>query len=704
MHVDLISTTKASTKVIHGSENGKRTACGINLTKPENIGMYTSIGQMTDVVQMTCDKCKTVIAKKLIKEANREMAAQLKEEQKMLKSERKAAKHHGGESSVAAAPPPPPRPIPSSSGSSGGEYVPPSMRRNLVRQKNQAPIETPPPEPPKPTAMPAPNAGLPPIPSAQQPAASDDIMAQFAIPVPGAPQPAAPANNDVLSQFAIPAPGAQQPAAPANNDVLAQFAMPAPGAQQPAAPTAPARPAQAVAPNDFLAQFAIPGPGGAQPAPISAPAPQPVMPTPTPVRNDNDVLSQFDIPEVPTALPNTPAGRPVTADNPEDLLAQFSIPATPSQPAEQPVEDILAQFSEPVPGAPADPLSSVAGSLFGAPDVNAPTVTVSDMPTPRPGSIMPEDVMDVVPTPAPSGMEAFTVPTAPQPSGLDAFTVPSAPSVPSSAPSLDESLDDLLLMPGTAPAPAAAPTIATVPSAPAMPANAPVLNVPEAPVLNVPTAATAAPAPAVPEITNVPTAQPAAQAAPVPALNIPPTPARPIAPPPSMPRPVQPAVKHVDPDTPVPLFVGYSADGRQIFQTYDAMGNPIPITEPVYSAPPEQPKNSPAPQPAPGMTAPVLDMDALMASMGIENPNHPREEGKAINYSEYHMPEKKKRTPARPKPKAAMPSQPEETGPISAAEAKRRKRTEKINRDFEKQLRARGIDPKTGGMLIDPKK
>ena len=35
MHVDLITTTKGNPKVIHGTDNGKNTACGINLTKPE---------------------------------------------------------------------------------------------------------------------------------------------------------------------------------------------------------------------------------------------------------------------------------------------------------------------------------------------------------------------------------------------------------------------------------------------------------------------------------------------------------------------------------------------------------------------------------------------------------------------------------------------------------------------------------------------
>ena len=43
-------------------------------------------------------------------------------------------------------------------------------------------------------------------------------------------------------------------------------------------------------------------------------------------------------------------------------------------------------------------------------------------------------------------------------------------------------------------------------------------------------------------------------------------------------------------------------------------------------------------------------------------------------------------------------------GPVSAAEAKRRKKVDKINKEFEKQLRARGIDPKTGGIMLDANK
>lgn len=52
MHIDLIASTKSRTKEVHGTENGKRTGCGINLVKA--VGQYTSAGTMTDIAQLTC--------------------------------------------------------------------------------------------------------------------------------------------------------------------------------------------------------------------------------------------------------------------------------------------------------------------------------------------------------------------------------------------------------------------------------------------------------------------------------------------------------------------------------------------------------------------------------------------------------------------------------------------------------------------------
>ena len=60
---------------------------------------------MQDIVDITCEKCKMVLAKKLIKESNKELARQLKEEKKMQK--------HGGMGAapmgpISSAPTPPP--------------------------------------------------------------------------------------------------------------------------------------------------------------------------------------------------------------------------------------------------------------------------------------------------------------------------------------------------------------------------------------------------------------------------------------------------------------------------------------------------------------------------------------------------------------------------------------------------------------------
>ena len=666
MHVDLIATTKG-TKMIHGTDNGKKTACGINLTRPENVGLYTTAGEMNDIIQLTCEKCKTLIAKKQIKEANKEMAAQLKAEAKALKRERALEKHGH------AAPPPPP---PAADSGKSGAYVPPSMRKSMAEQEKQKPIDAPAPEVPKPASMPAPNVAPAPIP-APAPAPKDDVLAQFAI------------------------------------------------------PTVPS---------------ALPGavPPPAMPEPAPAPAPASV--------STDDVLAQFAIPTVPTSLPGAAAKS--AAGNADDLLAQFSIPKPGAQPAPASVsapttsqEDILAQFSQ--TPAPDDSLDSVADTLFSAPDAAAApgTVTVEIPAEKVPASAQTaaerfgedaEEIIEVTPTPVADDFDPFAILRQPAP--------PSAP-----APAVSDSLDDLMVMPADmqtrasavppalpeTPAAPSFPTLAepTVPTAPPAPTALPTLNVPSAPVI--PAAA------AVPTL-NVPQAPPAP---PVPEMPVPPM-QQPVYPNAAMPQgyavpvmpgypqmpfgqiPVQsvmavpgypysvtgapqsnffavpPAAKKTK-NTKPPLFVGYSADGRQLFQTYDELGNPIPINEAVYSAPPEQPKHQPAPvsggMPASGV--PVMDLEDIMASMGIEDPKKKKvDEGKAINFTEYHIPEKKKKKAPAPKPASAMPDIQAPSGPVSAAEAKRRKKVDKINKEFEKQLRARGIDPKTGGIIIDDKK
>ena len=95
----------------------------------------------------------------------------------------------------------------------------------------------------------------------------------------------------------------------------------------------------------------------------------------------------------------------------------------------------------------------------------------------------------------------------------------------------------------------------------------------------------------------------------------------------------------------------------------------------------------------------MLDDAALEQVWG--KPQEEEVDDKPINYVAYQMPDKKKKKKPTT-PKSARPA--EETGPMSAAEAKRRKKVDRINKEFEKQLLARGIDPKTGGIIVDPRK
>ena len=594
MHIDLLQTTgKGRGKDTHATENGKKTACGINLTKPENIGAFASTGELSDVSQIseiTCEKCKTVIAKKLIRESNREMAQMLKEERKR---ERAAAKHHTGEMSS-----------PVTSSSDRDDYVPPSMRRQ--QQQAQKPIVAPPPAPMKPVSMPAP-----------QPASDDFAIPQVPTSIPGVfpsgvSRPAAP-------QVPV------QPAAPVD-DVLAQFAIPTVPTSLPnQAPAAPQAPVQPAAPVD-------------------------------------DVLAQFAIPTVPTSLP----GVVPSVDPAEDLLAQLTPPTAP-QPAalEEIANSIFDPTQNPV-AAPSETISPLSESFTA----NVPTA---------------EEIVEVTPTPAADGMAAFIPPVSPV----------SEP-------------DDFFVMPGTQSQSINSIPELTIPTVPSTPAEA---------KLTVPSGISAAEENSIPtlEIPPLPQQQPY------------PTEMRGYGLPQGQPMPGYPqpdaaasvpadrsaeeekllkakrAKAAAAPGTPTPLFVGYSADGRQLFQTYDAAGNPIPITEPVYSAPPEQKQPQITPASIARDGAPVLEIEDLMSEMGIDDPRKKKADtGAVVHFTEYKMPDpaKKKRNTT---PKSAQPS-PASSGPISAAEAKRRKKLEKINSQFERDLRARGIDPSTGAFIGKGKK
>ena len=696
--------------VVHGTENGKKTGCGINLTKPDNIGKFVSGAPMQDIVDITCEKCKMVLAKKLIKESNKELARQLKEEKKMQK--------HGGMGAapmgpISSAPTPPPAPARTS-------------------------VAPPPPAPVPPRAPAAPEKEVQPVFTAYEPP-----VKQKAAPAPEPVQPApkaAPVQDDFLSQFAIPSPGAaQEPPKPA-------FVAPEP-APEPVQPAPKAAPVQ----DDFLSQFAIPSPGAAQEPPkpafvAPAPAPEPIQPAPkaAPIEDIDSILSQLS---APAAEPKPAAEAPKAApmEDIDSILSQLSAPAAEPEPVKpeviqpEPVHpgsisittgasDIVAVTEQQMQS-----WDDVANSLFSnSQPSKGYTASFDEEPAPIPvepvavaPSPAPVPVQPVMPESAPIPVEPVAVAPSPAP-------VPVQPVMPESAPIPVEPV-------------AVTPSPAPVPVQPVMPEPTPI---PVEPVAVAPSPAPVPVQPVMPEPASIPV-EPVAVApspAPVPVQPVMPKPApeEAIAPPPAQvvdniddvlasmqqkfaatapvqadaPTPAQPTA----PVKPNPIFVGYSAQGQPVYQEFDNYGQPIPITQPVYSLPPVQQtphssygtnggnvfqqaisnqnanKRSVFDMENGNATPPVISsVEDMLSAMGETVTKKKQDDDKvAINFVEYKAPPKQKPAP-KATPKLAEPPKP--TAPMTKAEAKRQKKLDKINAEFEKQLKARGFDTTEGNRM-----
>ena len=257
MEITLIKSVNGNE--IHGTENNKKTGCGINLTKPENIGRYIPNGVMTDLIDMNCEKCREVLAKKMIKADKKERARILREE-KMLEKRGIIDENIvplGGTSAK----------ITGSSENSLNYSSPAQTYQKSTVASVSAPINT----------VNSVNTPISPT-SNNNSAQHDDIMSQFANPSPNAQQPVhTPSNSekadDVLSQFAIPSPNkavndtppeTSKPIASNIDEALAQFAIPVPQMNNFKVESNIQKPAPQdntnVDMNDTLAQFAIPNP------------------------------------------------------------------------------------------------------------------------------------------------------------------------------------------------------------------------------------------------------------------------------------------------------------------------------------------------------------------------------------------------------------------------------------------------------------
>lgn len=313
--MNIILVTTSFNDEVHGTFNDKKTGCGINLLKPENVSRYRRGGKMTDLGELTCEKCKTKIAKEMIRSDQKEMKALLKEERMRAK---KGIEDEG--------------------------IVPlgNTTARITPAQHNIAP-------------EPAPQIAPEPAPVPQKPAyqpngapALDDSLAQFAINKP-AEKPEVPSENQFIPERqnlfpeepAVPEP---TPAPAQTDDFLAQFAI-----QKPDDEPVDTQTSQQ---DDFLAQFAI-----------SAPEPEPEQPAAPPVIDDISgalaAMDQMQQGRTPEAAPAPDAAQQQYTSE-WDMIANQFFGGT-SEPAQ-------AQTAAPAAQAP------VLDDISPAPAMQAPVL------------------------------------------------------------------------------------------------------------------------------------------------------------------------------------------------------------------------------------------------------------------------------------------------------------------------------------------
>ena len=357
MEITLIKAIKGNE--VHGADSAKKTGCGINLTKPENISRYITNGVISDISEamdiITCEKCKQVLAKRSIKADRKEMKTLIKEERARAKRgiEDENIVPLGGSQKQGYLPdtgsrrPAPYQPAkPSKPVVTGAAPVSPMYNPNGSNPYGSAP------------------ASNPPVQQSAPKPAENDIMSQFAIPKQNtapAPQSTAPkpvaAQNDVMSQFAIPSPvntqNTEQPVkkAPVDlNSAFSQFAVPSNKPVDTIVPEAPKNVASNI--DDALAQFAIPSPQQ-NTAPVQ---PEPVQTNANPYGID-DALAQFAIPN-----PQPNADVEILGNEPEEHNTYANEDIVDIEP----VSDTVEPYAQPVEEKPEETnWDTVANHVFG---------------------------------------------------------------------------------------------------------------------------------------------------------------------------------------------------------------------------------------------------------------------------------------------------------------------------------------------------
>ena len=330
MNVTLI--TASFNDEVHGTFNDKRTGCGINLTKPENVTRYRRGAKMTDLGEITCEKCKTKVAKEMIKSDQKEMKQILKEEKLRAKK------------------------------GLGDEGIVPLGNTTAKITKDQSAVQEP--EPEKHEPKPAFDSNGAPV--------LDDDLAQFAIKKPEPVQEAPVHEHEPIHQ---PEPVQETAAPAAEDDFLAQFAIQKPVEEEPE----PERHEE----DDFLAQFAVS-------APEKEEEPQPDVPETPPVLDDIsaalEAIQSSPIGAAPKPVEEIP--QPEEISMPEPIIEPM--PAAGLEPVYIPEPE---QAAEPEPtAAPVSVQELTNDDILSMFAINQPK-PVDETPAPAP-ELVPEPVQE----------------------------------------------------------------------------------------------------------------------------------------------------------------------------------------------------------------------------------------------------------------------------------------------------------------------
>ena len=318
--MDITLVTTSFNDEVHGTDNDRKTGCGISLLKPENVTRYRRAGTMTDLKELTCEKCKSVLAKKMIRSDKKEMNMLLKEEKlrakrgivdegivplgnttaKITKDPLEEARKAAAEREIAAV---------RAAEAKARREAEEAERREAEEEARRAAEEAQRAAEAEAERL----ANRPTIAGTNVP--MDDSLAQFAIEVPKPePEQSAVPQDDFLAQFAINKP-----------PVAAQEEIPVQPVHREPAP---------VPQDDFLAQFAIPSQEQQDVQIVQEQEPPFVTPVSNSepiidVSNEDDILRMFSLNQQPAA---EPAAEPAYAPEEQIIDTQPVQAAAPAEP------------------------------------------------------------------------------------------------------------------------------------------------------------------------------------------------------------------------------------------------------------------------------------------------------------------------------------------------------------------------------------